>query len=562
MDRRLGRLALLAAALLLLVAPLPRPTHADQAPFWESPVGLVPGHPTMQVRMAGETVDVQVLERGAEIRAAVQATFTMANDGEEIQLKVGFPAYTTSLFDELVEPDASGRRFADAPVMFSPWAIRSFRVAVDGRELRSWRQDVPGAAAAGFGADWLMWEMTFPARQSVQVDVAYEQVLTDRAADLVVQPTYVLRTGALWHGVIGEATVTLSAPVGGVFIGGPELFMRTEDDGSTATYPRQDQVAGPDEADVASPTRVVWRLREVDPIQDVGATYVRASAWRELADAERAILSGTPTAEQLRRGAEAALALLGGPTACTESPPTLCLGGPHGRPLVLVERLAPTAREWARRAAELAPDDGAALLTFGDLEHWHAMPGRRHHGELGCWPSVAADAYERAETLGASGAAPRLEGLRQAARYIRFFADARLETCSGDADQRLDVELVKGTVEQGNGAWSRAVARGGTAELYPPYFAGRWLEERTAEVAELRRAGQYRDARLEALQFTAVSFADPTTATVETVEVWQDRTYAEDRTVVRDASGRLRQRYELQKLDGLWKIVDAAIVRE
>ena len=48
---------------------------------------------------------------------------------------------------------------------------------------------------------------------------------------------------------------------------------------------------------------------------------------------------------------------------------------------------------------------------------------------------------------------------------------------------------------------------------------------------------------------------------VETVETWQDRTLAADGSVIRDVSGRLRQRYDLRKVDGQWKIVGAIILR-
>jgi hypothetical protein len=190
------------------------------------------------------------------------------------------------------------------------------------------------------------------------------------------------------------------------------------------------------------------------------------------------------------------------------------------------------------------------------------MPTEKHHGELGCWPSNAADAYERAASAGADGAAPRLAGLQGSARSVRFFGDARIETCSGEPDRRLDVELMKATVEQGNSAWSGAISRTGSAETYPAYFAGRWLDERTAEVAELRRNRQNREATLQQIEYGDVSVADATSGTVETVETWQDRTFAEGGALVRDVSGRLRQRYELRKIDGLWKIVDAVILRE
>jgi hypothetical protein len=467
-----------------------------------------------------------------------------------------------SLFDQLVAPDAEGRRFADAPVLFSPQAIRQFRILVDGQELRSWRQEVPAAAEAGFGADWLMWEMAFAAGQTTRVDVRYEQVLTDRATDRVVQPMYVLRTGALWHGSIGEATVTLRAPDGGALVGGPELYMRPDGAGGVATYPRADQVYGPSDAAQASSTQIVWRFSDLEPTRDVGATYVRSSAWRAYAEADRAITAGGASdVGLLRQAAGAALDILGGPYPCGDRTEQVCMDGPHRVPRGLVDRLAPTARERARRAVQLSPGDPDALQTFGDLEYWFAMPTQKHHGELRCWPSNAADAYEGAQAAGAPGAATRLAGLQSSARSVRFFGDSRIETCSAEPDRRLDVELLKATVTEGNSAWSSAIRRGGDAERYSAYFAGRWLDERTAEVAELRRNRQNREANLQSLEFADVAVVDATTATVETVESWQDLTYAEGGAVVRDASGRLRQRYDLKKIDGLWKIVDAVILR-
>jgi hypothetical protein len=561
MDRRWRRMV--ACLIVALVLALPtQGAVADQAPFWEAPVGLVPGNPDISVRMAAETVDIEIVERGDEIHALVQASFSMSNDGPDALVKVGFPATTTSLFDQLAAPDAEGRRFADAPALFSPQALRAFQVAVDGQQIRSWHQEVPAAAEAGFGADWLMWEMSFPGGQTTRVDVTYEQVLSDRASDRVVQAMYVLRTGALWPGTIGEATVTLRAVGGGALYGGPELYMRPDASGGAATYPRADQVYGPADAAESSSTQVVWRFRDLEPTRDVGSTYVRASAWRAFAEADRAILAGGASdADLLRRAAAAALDILGGPAACGGTVDEICLSGPHRVPRGVVDKLAPTARERARRAVQLNPEDTEALLVYGDLEYWFAMPAGKHHGELRCWPSNAVDAYERAASAGATEAAPRLAGIRSSARQVRFFGDVVIGACSGGPDRRLDEELLKATIAEGNSAWSNAIRRGGNAERYPAYFSGRWLDERTAEVSELRRNRQNREATLQQLEFADVSVRDEASASVETVETWQDRTYAEGGALVRDASGRLRQRYDLRKVDGQWKIVDAVIVR-
>jgi hypothetical protein len=539
------------------------PALADQAPFWESPVGLVPGNPDIQVRMAAETVDIDVVERGDEVHAVVKASFTMVNDGADATVKVGFPASTTSLFDQLVEPDADGRRFADAPVLFSPEALRAFQVSVDGQQLRSWRQEVPAAAEAGFGANWLMWEMAFPAGRTTTVDVAYEQVLSERTRDRVVQPMYVLRTGALWSGTIGEATVTMRAPDGGALVGGAELFMRTDDAGGVTTYPRADQVYGPADAVSASPTQIVWRFADLEPTRDVGATYVRAAAWREFAEADQAIRGGdTSDPDTLRRAARAAFEILGGAEVCGSAGDLICIMGPHRVPRGLVDRFAQPGRERAQRALQLGPTDPESLLLAGDYEYWFAMPQERNHGELQCWPSQAVDAYETALGAGAPGALPRLAGIRVAAQQVRAYGAVRISTCSGRPDRRLEAELIKATVEQGNAAWSSAVRRQGTAERYPDLFAGTWLDVRTDEVNVLRRNRQNRETTMQSVEYGDVMFTDETSATIETVESWLDKTYSESGELLRDLSGRLRQRYELKNIDGLWKIVDAAIVRD
>ena len=555
-----GFVAALGIAVLVLLTP--DDAFADQAPFWESPVGLIPGNPTSQVRMAAENVDVQVIERGDAVLALVTASFDMINDGQDQILRVGFPASTVSLFDDLVSPDATGRHFADAPVTFPPESLRAFRVSVGGRELRSWRQDVPAAAQAGFGADWLMWEMAYPAGQPVRVEVSYEQVLSDRTRETVVKPMYVLRTGALWPGPIGDAIVTFTAPDGGAFVGGAALFSREEPGGSVAVYPRADQVYDPAVAAESSPTRIVWHFRDFEPTGDVGAAYVRAEAWKRFADADAAVeATASPSAGQLREAVDAALAILSGAIACGLPAGDTCIDGPYGVPRGLVDRLSGSLRDRASWAVELAPNDASVQQIYGDAELWLAMPRHKHHGELACWPSSAVNAYERTIMLGVDGASSRLDRLEQSARAVRFFPDGRLETCSGQVDQRLDVEMVKATIEQGNAVWASAVGRGGDAGSYPAYFADAWLTERQAEVADLRATGRYREARLIDMDVTTARITGLDTATAETIERWEDRTYSADRSLLHDASGTLHQRYELRRVEGQWKIVAATIVR-
>ena len=45
----------------------------------------------------------------------------------------------------------------------------------------------------------------------------------------------------------------------------------------------------PADAAQSSSTQVVWRFTDLEPTRDVGATYVRASAWRAYAEAEKLV---------------------------------------------------------------------------------------------------------------------------------------------------------------------------------------------------------------------------------------------------------------------------------
>jgi len=361
---------------------------------------------------------------------------------------------------------------------------------------------------------------------------------------------YVLRTGALWDGTIGEATITMSAPDGGALLGGPELYSFRTESGHVETTPRTREVLGSEGATEASPSRIVWHLRDFEPTQDVGSTYVVAAAWRPLRDAEAAVSSGTVSADGYLRAAQAAIRLLGD-------------YGPYARPQILVSRYATRTREWAEQAAALAPDSAGAWEAVGDIERWFAMPAKKNHGSLACWPTRGEAGYQRAIALGSPTAAVRLNDLFTAIDWRMVESPSQaLPGCDGSLDPMLPIRAVRSTVTTGNRAWAQGVAPQGTSDEYWRYFADRWLRLLTDEVSELRRLGHYRVATLQELTFRSASLTAPDAAVVETTEVWDDKTYDARHALVRDASGRLTQRYELRLLNGAWKVVDATLTRE
>jgi hypothetical protein len=124
-----------------------------------------------------------------------------------------------------------------------------------------------------------------------------------------------------------------------------------------------------------------------------------------------------------------------------------------------------------------------------------------------------------------------------------------------------DTEAVQNAVRQSNVVWARAVGKGGTVDELSTVFAGRWLNLITAQVRELRRNQQYRDAQLLDLKFESIDFKSNTSVTVRTVERWNDTLRAENGTLIATNPSTLRQEYDLERIDGKWLVVDSRIQR-
>jgi len=540
-------------AVLVAVASLltrPSPATADNAPFWESPVGLTPGLPGNQVRMVAEAVDIQIRERPDGVYAVVDASFDMLNRGPDIRMKVGFPSSTLDVIGNVGVERGAGDEQPFSPVTFMSVNLDNFRVWTNDADYSVTKTKI---TTERYGSDWLLWEMPYPNNQPVTVHVSYEQLLgtlhqgsSDRG---YVQPMYVLRTGALWDDTIGDAVVTISAPDGGGLIGGPEVFSTRTDSGDVLTLPSASEVIGADGASDVSSDRIVWHLRDFEPTRDVGTTYVIRDMWRPLREAERSIASAAATADDYRRATRLVGQLLG-----TE--------GPYGQSHALVKRYASSGRAWARQAATLAPDLAESWEDVGEVERWFAMPAHKHHGYLECWPTVGEDAYRRAIALGSVRAAERLENLFAASDFRETIDMPPTSACDGSTAPTLQVLALRRAIKGGNDTWALGVAPGGTAENFARYFAGSWLQMLTDEVNALRQRGMYRRASLQTLTFDSVAVTAPDAAVVETTEDWYDKTYRADNSMARDADGRLHQRYELRSRDGRWKVIDATLTRE
>lgn len=144
--RRIRRFVLMAGLALVLVSGAlswPRLVGADQAPMWDSPVGLTPGQAGSQVRMVAETVDIPVVERDRNVNAVVLAVFDMLNQGPDVTMKVGFPSFTFPIIRQALGSEAE----TYSPVTFNPVNLTAFRVWTDEREYQASVQEVgPGTA--------------------------------------------------------------------------------------------------------------------------------------------------------------------------------------------------------------------------------------------------------------------------------------------------------------------------------------------------------------------------------------------------------------------------------
>jgi hypothetical protein len=381
-----------AASLLFAV----QTAYGDSAPIWESPVGLVPGDPNTRVQMRSERVDIRVEERDGAAFAVVKAEFELVNPGEPESLKVGFPNWTYSLIADL-----QGLEAPFSPVVFSPDALTQFRAWTETAEYQPTVQLLRVRPDDSYGSEWFVWDMSIPTDGPTALHVSYEQRLSWEMENVApyVQPMYVLRTGALWAGPIGEATITMSTSAGGVFLGGPEIFARQNEAGEIETLPSAGSFLGLNQASEMTPNTVVWRLRDLEPTQDLGTTYVFESVWRPLVEGERRIAEGSATPEEYLRSVEVATRLLG-------------RWGPGGVPIALLDRFPPSSvRDWARASVQRAPNSADAWVALGDTELWFAFPLREYQGEIACWPTSSVEAYERASALGSAIAVERLADL-------------------------------------------------------------------------------------------------------------------------------------------------------
>jgi len=185
------KIALIVLTFILLA--LPGTALADVAPPSNPPgSNLQPGTETTQVRMAAETVLIDVTDDGGLGRARITADFTMRNLGTESEsMAVRFPITANDGFGNYPE-------------------ITDLIVKVGGQQIPYRRASYPDIRYLDQDVPWAEFNITFPAGQDVAIQVAYN--IKGSGYMPFTAFYYILESGAGWQDTIGSADIILRLP--------------------------------------------------------------------------------------------------------------------------------------------------------------------------------------------------------------------------------------------------------------------------------------------------------------------------------------------------------------
>jgi hypothetical protein len=387
-------LVLTIVIVLVTTVVTPTPTAGDSAPMFRSSIGISPGLPGNKVRMVAETVDITVTEhpytgddrnimyglqqlgdqgkdKPSWAYARVHAVFDMLNNGPTTKMLVGFPQGYSLEFHPIGVPGT----------VETGTGLERFRVWSGGTEYQTNIEEVNvDWEKWPRKQQWFTWTMTFPEGQPVRVEVSYEVLVSGYNSDpdlLGGRGTiaYILRSGALWEGTIGEARITVTATSGGALVG-------PEPSPSTTTT-----------------DRVEWLMQDFEPTEDVVVHYIPAADWQAIRTATLDEYNGTGTVAVYLAGARAVRKVCAY-TKRFENALKVCRN-----------EFWPQAIGWAKRAVAMEPENVTAWEVLGDLLE---VEGLSEYGcGLNCFPQQAIEAYETAASLGSKTAVEFLEKVRR-----------------------------------------------------------------------------------------------------------------------------------------------------
>lgn len=207
------RKAPLLAPFVLLAAV----AHADDAFLtYSGAPRLLSRHPT--IRMVSESVTIDVIEQGYR----VEATFAFQNEGRACAVRMGFP-------DRINSGDVTFAEQREAAVQSGKplpiyQGLKDFASSVDGKRVATQLQ------ADGKGMrSWHTKIVRFARGQAHKVRVRYLAdggSATNSGGGSIRELSYILHTGASWHGPIEYAAVLVRFAPGA--LAGPVWRMATE----------------------------------------------------------------------------------------------------------------------------------------------------------------------------------------------------------------------------------------------------------------------------------------------------------------------------------------------
>lgn len=320
------RLILPLAVVLLARSPI-LPTTADAAPPWYAQGASVEtSEAATNVQMVSENVLLTVEKRQEEafshlaasyMIGRVEATFTMRNQGTEAEsFQVWFPLAGGDYFDGPIEN-------------FFAW-VNEVPVTTSQEEGKGpWKRPVP----------WAAWPVTFPPGQDVILRVAYDVLPIGYSPYGTF--SYILETGAGWHGPIGEGTVTVRFPheidESNIVLG--VGYWGTAAPPSPSTF-------------TLSGNEVVWRFTDLEPTgaDNVCVTFMAPQVWEEITAAQQDAAANPASPEsnlRLAHALEAALWFKNGLV-------------PIGNSIALAE----SAKAAYERALKLAPNNVTIYVEY------------------------------------------------------------------------------------------------------------------------------------------------------------------------------------------------------
>lgn len=227
---------------------------ADVAPPYNPPgVNPEPGNESTQVRMAAETVLIEIRNVGELGQAHVTADFTMNNTGGDSEsMAVRFPISASDGRSEYPE-------------------IKNLTIKVDGKKVAYRRASYPDIRWGQEEVPWAEFEVTFPPAKNVELQVVYDLEGTGYYPETAFY--YILTTGAGWKDTIGSADIILRLP----YAADPQNVIMGVQIGWAETTP----------GGVFSGNEVRWHFEDFEPgaeggVQDMEFALVSPKLWTML----------------------------------------------------------------------------------------------------------------------------------------------------------------------------------------------------------------------------------------------------------------------------------------